>query len=98
MGIKELIEKLRKKDDLYKQMKAEDAAATKLQERKLSAEERALNKIMEKKRQEAIHQELSKHYKKEEKEYWHKDVITQKPLFNHPPTILKQKRLFARAK
>ena len=100
MGIKDILNKLKRKNVVYDEMKAQDKAASKIEERKLSAEERALHKILEKKRQAQIHVELQKHYKKDDDDYWHKDVISQPNIFKgestllNSPSILKQKHIF----
>lgn len=94
MGIRSIIDNMRRKSELYKEMEAEDRARTKLEQRKLSSEERALNNILEKKRQEAIKAELAKHYKKEDQDYWKKDVITQPNVFVGHKNLLAQPSVF----
>lgn len=89
MGLRDIFDSLKKKNEAYKELEIEDKARNKLETRKLSANERALNKILEDRRQEAIKKELSKYEKKESKDYWHKDVIAQKNLF------VGNKKLFA---
>ena len=99
MGLKDVLNKYTSRKEIFKKMQDNDAAAHKLEERKKSAEERALEKIYEKKRQETIKSELKRHYKQNDKEYWHKDVITQKPIFKeHGHTLLQQKNLFSGGK
>lgn len=87
MGFKEMIEKFRNKDTYFKELQARDKAMTKVSERKLSSEERSLNKILEKKRQEDIKKQLNTIYKKEESDYWHKDVISQPFIFKHDKSL-----------
>lgn len=95
MGFKDIIDRFRDRKKIFKEMQDQDSAMTKLQERKLSSEERALNKILEKKRQENIKRQLNAIYKRQDNEYWHKDVITQPNIFKEKTSILKQKNLFS---
>jgi hypothetical protein len=81
MGIGDLITGMRRKGELFKQYQAEDEASTKVEERKLSAGERMLNKMVRQEREEQIQKELAIRLKREENDYWHKDVISQKNLF-----------------
>ena len=78
-----ILDKIKSKKEKYNELKIEDDALHKLEERKLSANERELNKILKQKREENIKRELDKYHKQESKEYWHKDIIAQKPLFNN---------------
>lgn len=105
MGLREILEKLRHRKEYYNDLKMQDKATSKLEQSKLSSEERALNKILEKKRQEAIKEELKKHYKEEDDDYWHKDIISQKNIFNgkeklfkHDQSLLHQKNIFTKQK
>ena len=96
MGFKEILANIRNKNEVYEQLKTEDSAREKLESRKLSANERALNKIVKEKREKYIAKELKKHYAKEDKEYWHKDVITQPNIFKGGTSIMHQRNLFKR--
>jgi len=95
MGLKDVVDRFTKRKEILKDMQDHDYAETKLTQRKLSAEERALNKILEKRRQEAIKAKLNSIYKKQDKDYWKKDVITQKNIFKENGTLLQQKHLFS---
>jgi len=83
MGVSDLISGMRRRGELFKEMQAQDDAATKVETRKLSADERALNKVLEQERQKRIREELARRTKREEREYWHKDVISQPNLFGN---------------
>lgn len=95
MGVKEIFDRFRSRQQLVKQVQDQDYAVNKVEQRKLSAEERSLNKIQEKQRQELIKQKLNSIYKKQEKDYWKKDVITQPNIFREKSTLLHQKNIFA---
>jgi len=100
MGLKDFAEKWKHKGEVFNEMQVQDSAATKLQERKLSANERELNKILHQKREAQIKKQLERFHEQEKKEYWHKDVITQKyifkekPVTRQQPNVVKQKNLF----
>lgn len=96
MTVKEILEKFSGKNRKFKEMQEDDRLVNKLNERKLSAEERSLNKIYEKRRQEGIKKELNKIYKNQDKEYWKKDVITQKMIFKEKSNLLRQPNIFVK--
>lgn len=95
MGIKDVLNKFRRTDETFDQLKEQDRAMTKLQERKLSANERALNRILKQKHEEAVKAQLDKYTKQEQREFWHKDVITQPEILKNHKSILDQRHLFA---
>lgn len=95
MGLRDIVNRLQKRKEIFKEMQDHDNASTKLAQRKISSEERALNAIREKRRQEIIKAQLKAHYKKEDKAYWKKDVISQPNMFREHGTLLQQKNLFA---
>lgn len=96
MGITDLIAGMRHRAILTKEFSDEDAAQTKVQEKKLSANERLLNSMLKKEREEAIKKEIEKRTKAEADKYWHHDIIHQENLFNKPNgnNLLKQPSLF----
>ena len=96
MGITDLFSGMRRRSELLRQAQDEDSVVEKVQQRKLSANERLLMKLQEQDRQEAIKKELERRNKKEANDYWKKDVITQKNLFNNSNgnCLLKQGNLF----
>lgn len=94
MGIKDIVNRFSYRKEIFKDMQDHDSAATKLEQRKLSSEERTLNKILEKKRQDRIKAELNRIYKRQDNEYWHKDTISQPNIFKEKGTLLMQKNLF----
>lgn len=100
MGISDLISGMRRRAMLTKEISDQDIAETKVAERKLSANERLLNHMLKQEREENIKRELERRTKKEEKEYWHKDVISQKNLFTEKNgnSLLKQHNLFGAGK
>ena len=96
MGISEIIDKFRNRNEVFDDLNAQDKALAKIEERKKSANERALDRILKQEREELIRQKLEAYNKREQKDFWHKNVIQQKELFrekNHP-SLLKQKNLF----
>lgn len=91
MGIIDTFTKMKEADRRYKELEIEDRATNKLQQRKQTANERELNRYMEEKRQEQITSALKKIRKQRENELWHKDVISQKNLFNNNKKLFKAK-------
>lgn len=89
MGIKEIIAKWRGKKERFSEIQTEDRLQNKLQERKLSANEREYNRYVEEDRQKKIKAALDNIHRKQRNEYNHKDTISQKPLFTG------NKKLFA---
>ena|SRR3990167_1416634 len=96
MGIADLISGMRRRAVLTKEFTDEDIASTKVVERKKSANERLLDSMVKKEREEAIKKEIERRTKIEENNYWHKDTMHQKDLFNNPNgnSLLKQQSLF----
>ena len=97
MSIGELFSSSRRKEELLKQVQEQDSVMTKVEQRKLSGNERLLNQLQEKDRQELIKKELESRNKREANDYWHKDVIKQKNLFNQSNgnSLLKSGNLFS---
>ena len=91
MGIKDIIDRFKKDDTVYEELKEQDRAMSKLQERKLSANERELNKIIKQRREEQIKNELNKIHKQEQKDFWKKDVISQKNIFVGHKNLFKNR-------
>lgn len=97
MVLKSIANMLRRDDSVYREMKIQDDAAAKLQNRKLSHEELMLMKIQNKRRQEAIKKQVDLHIKREERAYWRDNRVIgqpnmfskQKNIFNHQPSVLK---------
>jgi hypothetical protein len=96
MSISSFLAGMRTRGEMLKQAQNEDIVINKVQERKKSSNERVLEKLLERDRQEAIKKELERREKKEKDEYWKKDIITQKNLFTNSNgnSILKQGNLF----
>ena len=100
MGLRDFADKWKHKSEVFEEMQVQDTAARKLNERKLSANERELNKILHQKREAMIKKQLDKFHEQEKKEYWHKNVINQKyifkekPVTRQQPNVVKQKYLF----
>lgn len=90
MGIRDIFEKLKGKDEVYEQLSAQDRAMTKIENRKLSHNENALRKIQHEKREEMIKAQLQKHLKQKDSEYWHDNRI-----INQPNIFRGQKNMFA---
>jgi hypothetical protein len=81
MGIKDLLERFRHKNELYEQIETQQKAVHKLEQKQLSADERELQRYMKEKRDALIHARLESERKKRVNEWWHEDVINQKNLF-----------------
>lgn len=98
MSISSFLAGMRTRGEMLKQAQNEDIVANKVQERKKSSNERVLEKLLERDRQEAIRKELERREKQERNTYWKKDIITQKNLFTNSNgnSILKQQNLFGR--
>lgn len=79
--IKEIIAKLRKKDERFNELQAEDKAFTKVQERKKTANERELERYLEEERQERISKELSFRRKKQQHDLWKGNVMKSPNIF-----------------
>lgn len=86
---------LKNKKEKEREIEIEEGARQKYEMKKKSANERALEKIIEKQRQEQIKKILDKEYKKQDKEYWHKDTISQKYMFKDHTSVMGGKRLFS---
>ena len=96
MTVKDILERFSNKGKKFKEMQEDDRLQNKLQERKLTGEERALNRIYEKRRQEGIKRELNSIYKRQDKDYWKKDIITQKMIFKDNTSLLRQPNIFVK--
>ena len=94
--IKRILEKMRNKKAKFQQLQEDDRLGKIVEERKKSANERLLDSMVKKEREEAIKKEIERRTKIEENNYWHKDTMHQKDLFNNPNgnSLLKQQSLF----
>ena len=95
MGLRDMFNHLKEKKEKEREIAIEEGAKQKYEMKQKSAAERALEKILEKKRQESIKKTLEQEYKKQDKEYWHKDVISQKYMFKDHTSIMGGKKLFS---
>ena len=93
MGIKEILAKLNRKRDVFDELQRYDKADAMVQERKLSSEERALNKILEQQRQQIIKKRLQEHIKRDQHETWHKNVVHQPNIFKGHRSVLSGGRI-----
>lgn len=96
MGLGNFISGMRRRGEMLQQAQDEDSVINKVQQRKLTQNERLLNQLREKDRQEAIRQELARREEADKETFWRKDVITQPNLFtgSNGNSILKQQNLF----
>ena len=96
MSISDIINKFKHKNEIYEELNAQDKAIAKIEERKKSANERALDRILKQEREAVIRAKLEAYNKREQEDFWHKNVIQQKELFREKdhPSLLKQKNLF----
>ena len=110
MGLKEIIAKLRARSQQRKEVKLnlenQYHAQESIETKRLSANERELNKYLEENRQKAIKRQLDYHRKVREHEmtYGHnpvyiknivhddKNLFRHKKLFSNPNTIIKNKQ------
>jgi len=81
MGLRNIFDSIKKKNELVKEYENDDRARYKVEEKKLSSNERALNRILKEKREQSIKKELDIYNKKEQDDFWHKDIITQPYIF-----------------
>lgn len=96
MGIGDFLSGMRRRSELLRQAQDEDSVVEKVQQRKLTANERLLIRLQEQDRQAAIKNELARREKHERNDFWKKDVITQPNLFNqrNGNSLLRQQSLF----
>ena len=95
--IQNFIKGMKEKKEKLNDISTDEKIHEKLEQRKLSANERELNGHLEERRQEAIKRALIKIRKQKSNEFWHKDVISQKDLFTNKKNIFKnQKKLFSK--
>ena len=80
----------------FKQMQEDDRLQTMLEQRKLSANERELEKYMKDQREIQIKNELDKIHKKQNHENWKGDNIlkSQTNILKNDRPILKEKNIF----
>lgn len=89
MGIRDMIDKFRDRNSEFKELEAQDRAMEKIRLRKMSSNERELERFQKEEREENIKNALSKIRETKKKDFFHNDTITQKNIFN------TQKRLFS---
>lgn len=96
MGISDIIDKFKNRNQVFEELEAQDKAITKIEERKKSANERALDRILKQEREEAIRKKLESYNKREQHDFWHKNVIQQKNLFKEKKSdcLMKKGNLF----
>lgn len=90
MSLKNIFEKFRGKDQVYKDLEVQDKAMTKLNQRKMSHNEVLYNKIMAQKKEQQMKSFVEKHIKQEDKNYWHDNTILNQNNF-----LNKQKNMFS---
>jgi len=90
MGLRDVYNKIKQRKELESDYEIDDRARSRVEEKKLSANERELNSILKQKREDAIKKQLEGHHKAQQKEYWHKDVINQRFLFKEKTKVLNQ--------
>lgn len=100
MSIKDLIAKLKGKNEKFKEMKEDDRLTRILEERKKSANERELEKRYEAIRQDKINSQLEKFRKKDKIENRRSTMLdNNKVIFKAKATVLKNNpKLFAMKK
>ena len=99
MGIRAFMERLKENKNKYKAYEEEMRIAEKYEERKLSSNERELQRFMKEKREDSIKKELEEWRKKKQKDtdFGHQ-ILKTGNMFEpkkNDSTILKQKNMFA---
>jgi len=91
MGLREWYDRVVRKKDNFQQAQEMQQIERKLQERRLSADERELNKFLEEDRQRQVKEMLNQFRKRKQEEVWHGDTA-----LDAPNIIANQKNLFKR--
>ena len=87
--IQDFIRSRQKKKKLYEEMETESRYSDLVQERKLTVEERDLNRYMEEDRQARIKQLLKKYQKQRHNEIWHGKTCLETPnMFKNSPSMM----------
>lgn len=96
MGIREFLERLRSKKEKYKEFDEDMRVQEVYAERKKSANERELEKFMDKEREKNIKDKLEYYRKKEKKdiEFGHQILKTKNMFDKEKKVVLKEKKLF----
>ena len=89
MGLRDWYNKFVRKRDEFSAVEEQDRIQSRIQEKKLSADERELNKFLEKERQRQVKEMLESYRKQEQEEIWH-----GKTALDTPNVITNQKNLF----
>lgn len=95
MTIAEMFSRFRDRKSLMRNLETQEQAHFKLDERKKSANEREMLKFIKEQRESDIKKTVDEIRRLKQDEFWHKDVISQKPLFNdNSHNVLHQNNLF----
>ena len=96
MGIKELMSKLTRRREKYKEMDEDYRLQKKLIDRQKSSNERELEGYMKRQREENIKQQLEQFHNKDRDELWHGSSIFKgdKSILTNDKPILKEKNIF----
>lgn len=110
MGIKEILQRIRERKEERRGFERQQRIMENFEERKLSSDERELNAIMEKRRQERIKEILKRIREREERKHWsgrennainapnvvanHKKLFGSGNMFAHVPNVAKQPNVF----
>jgi hypothetical protein len=93
MGILNWLRKKKENDSRFKEIDKESKLHEKLEQRKLSANERELNKYMQEDREKKITKEVERLRKKRSDEFFHKDIIKQPNVMTGHKNILHTKSM-----
>ena len=87
--IQDYLRSRKERKERYKDMEDESRFSEQIQERKLSAEERELNRFVEEERQVRVKELLNKYRKKRHNEIWHGGTALDTPnMFKNHPSIM----------
>lgn len=101
MGFKEILENFgernRQKKELFRQAEMQDRVQRIIEERKLSANERELNRFVKEEREEAIKEELALHRKarSDEIRFGHNPINTEN-IMKAKWSVLKEPNMFSK--
>jgi len=91
MGLKDVLQRMFKKDERFEYLKKEMKIRRLLEQRQKNSNERELERFMEEKRQEQIKSALEKFREEEKNKLWHSSMFNEKSKVLHTDKqILKE--------
>ena len=96
MVLKQLLERMRARKEAFNEVKQQDRINTVISERKKNANERELEKFMEKERQENIKVQLNRFREKEKSENRNMNILKGKNIFkSHTSVLTNNPKMFS---